>query len=239
MQAPIPFLSSTLPPHSTLSCPPLAQCLGWRRSQVAAVTEPMVKQALTDWGADVIAIDEASRGHALYFIALGIFTEHNLIEQCAIDLTTLKDFLLRLELNYGANEYHNSMHGCDVMLHVHIFLVQYGLDKRLSSVQLLAVLLGALIHDFNHPGTTNAYEVKLGTVLALTYSDQSVLEFHHLASSFALLRVKGYDILSGLSAEDYRTVRALIVELVLQTDLTKVAHGCCNPACLTFLTSSS
>jgi len=189
--------------------------------EVAAVVEPLVRDALDGWGGDVLKIEEASKGHALYFVAMAIFTEHNLIELCDIELSALQDFLLRLEHNYGANEYHNSMHGCDVMLHVHVFLMTYRLHKRLTKVQLLAALLGALIHDFNHPGTSNAFEVKVSTVLALTYSDQSVLEFHHLASSFALLRVKGYDILSGLSAEEYRAVRALIVELVLHTDLTK------------------
>ena len=58
------------------------------------------------------------------------------------------------------------------------------------------------------------------SLLALTYSDQSVLERHHLASAFAVLKTKGYDILSGLSSDDYRTVRSLIIEFVLATDLT-------------------
>ena len=47
-----------------------------------------------------------------------------------------------------------------------------------------------------------------------------MLEHHHLASSFAVMKTKGFDILSGLSHDDYRTVRSLMVELVLQTDLT-------------------
>ena len=55
--------------------------------------------------------------------------------------------------------------------------------------------------------------------LPLADSDQSVLERHHLASAFAVMKTKGYDILSGLSSEDYRIVRSLIIEVVLATDL--------------------
>ena len=89
-----------------------------------------------------------------------------------------------------------------------------------SSLDALACYFAAMIHDFNHPGTTNPHETKMQSLLAINFSDQSVLERHHLASAFAVLKTKGYDILSGLSNEDYRTVRALIVEFVLATDLT-------------------
>ena len=102
---------------------------------------------------------------------------------------------------------------------MHLLLDQHGLTKRLSKQQLFAAFIGALIHDFNHPGSTNAHEIKTGSFLALTYSDSSVLERHHLASSFAVMRTKGYDILSGLSPDDYKTVRSTVIELVLSTDL--------------------
>lgn len=180
----------------------------------------MAEAALRDWGADVVEINRATEGHALYFIAMAVLERHNLINACRIDRATLSAFLLRIERKYGSNEYHNSMHGCDVMLHTHLFLTRFGYASRLSHVQLLAAFIGALIHDFNHPGTTNAHETKMQSLLALTYSDQSVLERHHLASAFAVLKTKGYDILSGLSLEDYRIVRTLIIEFVLATDLT-------------------
>eukprot|EP00966_Prymnesium_polylepis_P204797 4744140-Prymnesium_polylepis.1 len=129
------------------------------------------------------------------------------------------------------------MHGADVCLFTHLFLTKHGFDKRLSKVQLLGALLGAIVHDFNHPGTTNAHEVKLGSSLAvswvvsnqspivmpvhLTYSDQSVLEFHHMWAAFCVLKTPGFDILSGLSTEEYRAVRALMIQLILNTDLSK------------------
>jgi len=143
------------------------------------------------------------------------------VESCSISADKLNRFLLKIQSNYGSNEYHNSMHGADVLLFSHLFLTKHGLHARLSKAQLLGVLLGAIVHDFNHPGTTSAHEVKLGSSLAITYSDQSVLEFHHLWASFTVFKTSGLDILSGLSTEEYRTVRSVMIQLILHTDLSK------------------
>lgn len=70
-----------------------------------------------------------------------------------------------------------------------------------NAAQLLASLLGAIVHDFNHPGTNNTHEVKIGSRLAVLHSDASVLEHHHLASSFTVLKTKGTDVLTCLTSE--------------------------------------
>ena len=49
----------------------------------------MAEGALRDWGADVVAINTATEGHALYFISLAILERHNLITACRIDMPTL------------------------------------------------------------------------------------------------------------------------------------------------------
>jgi hypothetical protein len=43
--------------------------------------------------------------------------------------------------------------------------------KQLLELDLLALLLAALCHDLEHPGTTNAYQVNTGSALALRYND--------------------------------------------------------------------
>lgn len=48
-------------------------------------------------------------------------------------------------------------------------------------MEVAALLLGALIHDFKHPGRSNAFLAKTGHSLALTYNDVSVLENFHLS----------------------------------------------------------
>ena len=57
--------------------------------------------------------------------------------------------------------------------------------------------------------------------LSTRYSDQSVLERHHIASSFDVMLDPKSSLLGGLTEDDYRTVRKLMVDLVLFTDLAK------------------
>ena len=41
---------------------------------------------------------------------------------------------------------------------------------ELSSLQILATLYAALIHDFKHPGFNNAYLINTKSVIAYTYN---------------------------------------------------------------------
>jgi cGMP-inhibited 3',5'-cyclic phosphodiesterase A len=40
------------------------------------------------------------------------------------------------------------------------------------------------MHDFEHPGYSNQFVIRTKHPLAIRYSDQSVLENHHLAAAF-------------------------------------------------------
>jgi hypothetical protein len=89
----------------------------------------------------------------------------------------LRNFLDEVQREYGANPYHNHMHGADVLLGVHLFLRDYGYASALSPVERLAAIFAAALHDVAHPGTTNSHEVKAVvkgcSPLALRYNDSS------------------------------------------------------------------
>ena len=130
-------------------------------------------------------------------------------------------FLLALESGYGSNPYHNPIHAADVITSLHLFLTQFGLTRRMAKNDILAALIGAMVHDFHHPGSSNAHEIKVCSRLAVTYSDRSPLESSHLASAFALLNCDGLNVLGGVGTVNYRSLRALIIEMVLRTDLAR------------------
>jgi hypothetical protein len=90
--------------------------------------------------------------------------------------------------------------------------------KQLLEIDLLALLLAALCHDLEHPGTTNAYQVNAGSALALRYNDVSVLENHHCSCAFASLDRAG--ILKGLEAAEVKALRKLVVAAILATDMS-------------------
>lgn len=57
--------------------------------------------------------------------------------------------------------------------------------------------------------------------LAIRYSDQSVLENHHVAASFALMQLEEYNFLSEFSKEDYKRFREVMIHVILATDMSK------------------
>ena len=47
--------------------------------------------------------------------------------------------------------------------------------------------MAASCHDLDHPGFNNIYMIEKRDIIAVRYNDLSVLENHHVASSFAIL----------------------------------------------------
>ncbi len=56
-------------------------------------------------------------------------------------------------------------------------------SKVMDKVLHLGTYWAALVHDFEHGGLNNDFLVKTAHPLAVTYSDQSPLEHHHIAAS--------------------------------------------------------
>ena len=46
----------------------------------------------------------------------------------------------------------------------------------------MALLIGGLAHDMDHPSTKNPFQIATQSGLALLYNDRSVLELHHAVS---------------------------------------------------------
>lgn len=63
------------------------------------------------------------------------------------------------------------------------------------------------------------YVVCSGSELAVMYNDASVLENHHLAVAFKLLQET--DFLVPLSAKQRQTMRRMVIDMVLATDMSK------------------
>jgi len=63
--------------------------------------------------------------------------------------------------------------------------------------------------------------VFLESDLALMYNDESVLENHHLAVAFKLLQADERNIFSHLTAKQMKTLRKMVIDMVLATDMSK------------------
>ncbi|KAL3854497.1 hypothetical protein ACJMK2_013763, partial [Sinanodonta woodiana] len=94
------------------------------------------------------------------------------------------------------------------------------LQNWLSDLEVFATIFAALVHDYEHTGTTNNFHIMTGSEIALLYNDRAVLENHHISSSFRLLKQEESNILSNLSKEEYRDFRSLVIDMVLATDMS-------------------
>jgi hypothetical protein len=143
--------------------------------------------------------------------------------------TVFTAFINRIERSYcydprTPNPYHTALHAADVVQAVGSFLVVPRLSQILDPTDALCVLLAAVVHDFRHPGVSNAFLKTTGHPLALRYNDESVLENFHVAESFAVLSQTRYALLSTLPPSVRSAVRYAMIKCVLATDLANGAQ---------------
>mmetsp|Transcript_13808 Transcript_13808/g.36201 ORF Transcript_13808/g.36201 Transcript_13808/m.36201 type:complete len:508 (+) Transcript_13808:189-1712(+) len=179
----------------------------------------LLTKAKLDWDYDVGYLDSEAKGRGLSMLFLHLLDERGLVNTLDFDRPKLLDFIRAIETDYGDNPYHSRVHGADVLLGMHLFIQPFA--KVLSPWQHFAALFAAACHDFNHPGTTNAHEIKVSSERALKYHDDSVLESHHLEQTFRKLLEPRYNFMAHCSREMYVDVRKLVITLTLHTDLSK------------------
>ncbi|XP_064369133.1 cGMP-inhibited 3',5'-cyclic phosphodiesterase 3B isoform X2 [Dromaius novaehollandiae] len=99
----------------------------------------------------------------------------------------------------------------------------YGcLTSSIPALELMALYVAAAMHDYDHPGRTNAFLVATNAPQAVLYNDRSVLENHHAASAWNLfLSRPEYNFLSNLDHVEFKRFRFLVIEAILATDLKK------------------
>ncbi|XP_004369726.1 cGMP-inhibited 3',5'-cyclic phosphodiesterase 3B isoform X1 [Trichechus manatus latirostris] len=99
----------------------------------------------------------------------------------------------------------------------------YGcLSSNIPALELMALYVAAAMHDYDHPGRTNAFLVATNAPQAVLYNDRSVLENHHAASAWNLyLSRPEYNFLLNLDHVEFKRFRFLVIETILATDLKK------------------
>ncbi|XP_042295223.1 cGMP-inhibited 3',5'-cyclic phosphodiesterase B isoform X2 [Sceloporus undulatus] len=104
-----------------------------------------------------------------------------------------------------------------------VFDENYGcLASNIPALELMALYVAAAMHDYDHPGRTNAFLVATNAPQAVLYNDRSVLENHHAASAWSLfLSQPEYNFLPDLDHVQFKRFRFLVIEAILATDLKK------------------
>ncbi|KPI83514.1 hypothetical protein ABL78_7446 [Leptomonas seymouri] len=198
-----------------------------RRHLSASVNEKAIHEAfeifkgIDRWDYDTIQLEIITDGNALFYTTYLLMYKLDLVRYFNLDDEVLQHFLMAVQSSYHPNPYHNAMHGADVTQITYYIMMVAGLESRchLSNEEIFAAIIASAVHDFDHPGLNNNFHSRTGAYLATLYNDRSILENHHLACTFELVRDPLYNIFATLSDAQRLTVRETMIEMVLATDM--------------------
>lgn len=156
-------------------------------------------------------------------LAWAIFTAAGTVKFYGIERSTFEGFSSEASrlYSYRNNAYHNYKHGITVLQHVFCFIETAPIKERgfFSELGKAAILFAAYIHDIDHSGKSNFFEINSISKLAIRYNDSSVLESHHISRGFQILQKEATNIFSNLEYSDFIKFRKYVITSVLATDV--------------------
>jgi len=185
-------------------------------------TDKVAKLAseMKSWDYDVMAA--AGRDPVqLQTIVSVMYHDLRLVDRWSIQPRVLGNFLSAACAKYRNVPFHSFTHGATVAHIMYYFMSQTRIGECLDALHKLAMITAAVCHDMDHPGHTNSYEVNSGSMLSMRYNDRSVLENHHTATSWSILRQEECNIFATLSAAELKQIRGLFVSSILFTDMAE------------------
>jgi hypothetical protein len=152
-------------------------------------------------------------------LVVEIFKKNFDFESIGINLNSFKRFVFMVSNYYHNNPYHNFSHAVTVLQFIHLLTNKFNITKYLSVYEIFGLFVAALVHDIDHPGHTNLFEINNRSHLALKYNDKSVLENHHCSLAFYLIHQRNVQLLKDFDQVNFSIVRETIVECILSTDM--------------------
>jgi hypothetical protein len=190
-------------------------------SIIARVYEQMQKISQCDF--NIFELDEVLGKKTSIYMATEILNNFSFISNGEIPQKTLKNFITEIVEHYDRINaiYHNDIHAGDVMQTSFVVFIQGNLQEKmkLGELDIFAMLIAAICHDYKHPGTNNLFQINTRSKFAMRYNDISVLENYHLAQSFKVLLKDEFNILKNFTPEEYRIFRRRMIEGILATDM--------------------
>ncbi|KAK0395917.1 hypothetical protein QR680_001485 [Steinernema hermaphroditum] len=196
---------------------------------------------ISEWGLPIFEIAERYKYSILSRLTYTVFAKSDLFRIFKISYVKFFNFFHSLERGYWDIPYHNRIHAADVLHAVYYLtchpVIAFGrpstpsegsasresprmpFSQHMSNLELMALFTAAAMHDYDHPGRTNAFLVAAEDPKAILYNDRSVLENHHAAESWKLLQKSDNFFIETLDADEIKRFRFLVLEHILATDL--------------------
>ncbi|KAH3762402.1 cAMP phosphodiesterase [Pelomyxa schiedti] len=138
-------------------------------------------------------------------------------DELGLSLETLYRFFKSVSRKYRDVPFHSAFHAADVVQAVNCFLLWFADSLHFTSIDCFSMLVAAVIHDVDHPGLNNNFQILAQTSMAKLYNDQTPLEHHHAHIGLSLLAHSG--VISVLDCSTVKRIRDTVISLVLSTDM--------------------
>ena len=156
-------------------------------------------------------------GDALLDLAMDVFGASGTLDALGVDIAVMRAFASQVRAHYRPNAYHCFAHAVHVLLNAHRLLKDLADPAAFPAEERFALLFAALVHDLDHPGHTNMFEIERASELSRLYNDQSVLEMHSISLAYEL--ADACKLFAGVRDAARRSLRVRVVEIVLATDI--------------------
>jgi PAS domain-containing protein len=174
-------------------------------------------ERLFTWEFNVLSIvDPAARRYCI----VALLEKDLNLATLNISRNQLAAFVAEVEKNYRLNPFHNFFHAVGVTHFISMLMRDTQARIHINNdLMYFSMMSSAVVHDVDHPGNTNLFEINSGSELALLYNDIGVLENHHCSTAFRIMRLPGLDIFGQLNLAQKTLARKTIISCIMATDM--------------------
>uniref|UniRef100_A0A4W5K8D7 Phosphodiesterase n=1 Tax=Hucho hucho TaxID=62062 RepID=A0A4W5K8D7_9TELE len=154
----------------------------------------------------------------LVMCGIQMFYEVGVVKKFQVPQEVLVRFMYSISKGYRKMPYHNWRHGFNVGQTMFTLLTTGNMKRYYTDLEVMAMITSAFLHDIDHRGTNNLYQVKSANPLAKLHGS-SVLERHHLEFSKFLLADESLNIYQNLNRRQNEHAIHLMDIAIIATDL--------------------
>ncbi|XP_016361754.1 rod cGMP-specific 3',5'-cyclic phosphodiesterase subunit beta-like [Sinocyclocheilus anshuiensis] len=154
----------------------------------------------------------------LVMCGIQMYYEVGVVKKFQVPQEVLVRFMYSVSKGYRKITYHNWRHGFNVGQTMFTLLTTGKLKQYYTDLEVMAMITAGFLHDIDHRGTNNLYQVKSQNPLAKLHGS-SILERHHLDFGKFLLGDESLNIFQNLNRRQTEHVFHLIDIAIIATDL--------------------
>lgn len=108
-------------------------------------------------------------------------------------------------------KYHNWRHALNVTQTMFAMMKTGKMERFVTDLEILGLLVACLCHDLDHRGTNNAFQTKTDSPLAILYTT-STMEHHHFDQCIMILNSEGNNIFQVSELMNVSSILSSILE---------------------------